>query len=931
MHMNKTSKIALALLFTLSVAGTVRAIPADPRPRTYVQANGQTITYRVMGDEYGHLAVTEDGYPITLNKLTGNYEYAVMKGGRIVSSGITATDASRRTPQVKAMLDGVDARQMLTALRAQSPMRTAQGKQQANQKGLRKQYKKMNDYPTLGFRHSPVFLLEFSDQGFTTISDPKAFYSRMLNQTGFNEFGGTGSAAQYYRENSHGLFTIEYDVIGPIRLSKPTSYYAETDERAAEGLAEACQIADSLGLVDFSQYDSNNDGVVDNIFFFYAGYAQSDTGDEGYIWPHSWNLTRAGIDLRLNGKIIDSYACSNEIRYDKKATTPQPTGVGTFIHEFGHVLGIPDLYSTTYNMLVYNIESWDLMSSGSYNNNMCTPPALSAYEKWSLGWEQPRELTLEADSLITLSKTQDGGSLMKTGPTENELFFFENRQHTGWDAYLPGHGMLIWHIDNDSVKHLNNNVNNDASHQCVGLAVASSVGKHAYDSYPGAGNVTETQLTDWDGNRLDLQPKYIEEHDSLISFVLDGVQVKVDDVNGLKLTKVTDEEAATVWDKGKNVSYYEAQLCEVKPDGSLSKVGEASKTYEPNIALDGLTPATDYQLDVTAVIGDSRSTAASIKFTTEALYFYKRKPIVADPTAITATGFTANWQPLQGATDYKLTVNSLTYSEQAAERGYDFSSKSDGMPSTWQSSSSSFSAVEGYYGAEPPSLRFGKDGDCLTMSYNESLAYGLKFWYRSAKASGKLTIEQKVNGQWVTVATIDNPSIEGETVEYNLDGATEVKLTYGRESGYLCIDDVVLSVKSIERKPCDGYMQVSTGGNSSLQVSGLEPSSNYSYVVKAVNNEGEESVVSDEMRATTLTADAINSVSTTGDWSVKGSDGQVAVCNHSQRPAIITVYGIAGDVVATASVDADAAASIALAKGIYIVKLGDESRKIVVN
>lgn len=917
--MNNISKIALAMLLAITAGGTVRAIPADPRLRTHVQPDGQTLNYRVVGDEYGHISVTEDGYPIVLNKKKDCYEYAVVKNNRVAASGITATEASRRTPQVKAMLAKTDARQMLASLRSKSPLA----------KAPRRQYKKMNDYPTIGFRHSPVLLLEFADQGFTTVSDPQAFYTRMLNQKGFNEFGGTGSAAQYYEENSHGLFSVQYDVIGPIRLSHPASYYAESDERAAEALAEGCQIAHDKGLADFSQYDCNNDGVVDNIFFFYAGYAQSDSGNEGYIWPHSWTLPEAGIDLQLDGKTISSYACSNEIRYDKKAATPEPTGVGTFIHEFGHVLGIPDLYSTTYNMFVYNIESWDLMSSGSYNNNMCTPPALSAYEKWSLGWEQPKELTLAADSLITLTKTQDGGSLMKTGPTDNELFFFENRQRTGWDTYIPGHGMLVWHIDNDSTKHVNNNVNNDASHQCVGLAVASAVGKHSYDPYPGAGNVTETALTDWDGNRLDIQAKYIEEQDSVVSFVLDGVKIKMDDISGLAVGQVTDESADVVWNKSKNVSHYVADLYRVAADGNLTKVNAGGEVREPEVKLDGLEPATSYRLDVYGVIGDSHSDTASVDFTTDALYFNKRQPVVGEPSAIGATCFTANWQPVADAVDYRLTVNSLLYSENASERGYDFSDKAEGMPATWQTSATAFSALAGFYGAEAPSLRMGKDGDWLVMGYPESLVYGVKFWYRSAKASGKLKVEAKIGGQWTAVATIDAPSTEGTTVSYDVDGATDVRLSYERESGYVCIDDVVLSVRSIERKPFGSYASVSTGGGNSLVVDGLLPDADYGYVVKAVNADGVESLVSAEMRVHTTAATSVGNVkSGSVDISVLG--GLLTLRNNGSDACRADVYSVTGQSVATLRIAAGGTCSTALANGVYVVRLGNVAAKKIV-
>ena len=133
---------------------------------------------------------------------------------------------------------------------------------------------------------------------------------------------------------------------------------SSTDNPVAleEFVREACTLADPL--VDFSQYDHNQDGFVDNIYFFYAGKGEADSGDGNAIWPHSAYYAdiakEAGAtqkSLKLDGIEVGNYTCSNEI--NGTIITPQPAGIGTFVHEFGHVLGLADHYDIYYGMATF--------------------------------------------------------------------------------------------------------------------------------------------------------------------------------------------------------------------------------------------------------------------------------------------------------------------------------------------------------------------------------------------------------------------------------------------------------------------------------------------------------------------------------------------------------------------------------------------------
>lgn len=891
----------------------VEAIPADPRLRSFVQNSGDTLNYRVIGDEHAHMAVTLDGFPLKFNKIKKCFEYAKMDKNVLSSTGIIAANGNRRSVQDVSFLNKIGAKETARSF--------------FSQRGIaHKLFKKINNYPTTGSRHSLVLLVEFKDKSFTSVDNPQQFYKRMLNETGFSDYGGTGSVSQYYRENSHGLFDVQYDVVGPIQLDKPYRYYGESDDSCVVAFMDACKKADSLGIVDFKKYDCNKDGEVDNIFFFFAGYGEADSGDESTIWPNSWSLDEAGRTLSLQGMKINSYACSNEIRYNKNTSTLIPTGVGTFIHEFGHVLGFPDLYDTSYNYLAYGIETWDLMASGSYNNDMCTPPNLSAFEKWTLDWEEPAELTLGADSVINLTKTIDGKSLMITGPASNEYFFIENRQGAGWDYYLPGHGMLVWHVDLDSAKYMTNTVNNDASHQCIDIVEASAIGKHSYDPYPGADKVVKTKLYSWNGDLIDEQPAFITEKDSLISFALAGVKIKMGHLDSLNVDSITDNSFRISWNKIDKASQYIVNINYKDKSGDIHDVMDDFATNATSLNIDSLLPDTKYNVAVYGLVCDSRSDTVTASVKTDELYFYKRMVSVLDATDVGMNGFTANWQPLKDADSYAVTLNTLAYGDNTNDEYYDFSG--DELPDLWQSSSSSYSAVSGFYGASAPSLRLSKDGDYLTIGYPESLIYKLKFWYRSAKASGKIYIEKNVAGSWVVLDSISSPSVTGTEVGYDIDGSSAVRIRYSRVFGYIAIDDVTATVKSIVRTPVAGYCDYNVGNVHSFSFDKLSSSTNYGYTVKAMNGAVSTSA-SDEIRVSTLVPADVKIVGE-GGCAVRSFMNQIIIFNTTGTAHHAEIFDANGCICRTLTLGANETASCVMTKGLYLVKIGDVITKVFI-
>lgn len=495
------------------------ALPADSRPKQYIQPDGTTVTIKKCGDEHGHYYLTEDGY--LLMKQDGYMRYAnVDEHGNIVVSGLNASPAMLRTNQENLYLSTVDMDKVYEAMANTKQSRKRPASRDVYSQGLG--LFPGSHFPLSGSPKGMAILVEFQDKKFS-MDDPQDYYYRYLNQPGFNDHGGTGSVSDYFYDNSMGVFTPDFDVYGPVTLPNPYKYYGENarggdDMRAEEMIIDGCTILDEV--VDFSAYDYDEDGFVDNIYVIYAGEGEATSTDEDTVWPHSYELSVNYSYLWVDGVIIDSYACSNEV------VNGVPEGIGNFVHEFSHVLGLPDLYSTVSNM-AFTPGEWTVMDQGSYNNDSRTPPYYTAFERYALGWISPKILG-ESEDKVTLDNIAANECCLIPTADENEYFLLENRQQVGWDEYLPGHGMLVWHIHYVPRIWEMNTVNNNVNHQYVDIIEADnrrSERNRDGDTFPGTKNITSftstttPALKTWADVSIDCPITDITEIDGLISFV----------------------------------------------------------------------------------------------------------------------------------------------------------------------------------------------------------------------------------------------------------------------------------------------------------------------------------------------------------------------------------------------------------------------------
>lgn len=455
----------------LSLPGLLSAVPADPRPRVITNPDGSTVTVRVHGNEYFHFMTDAECTRILELDSRGFISDAVRDGKTLAYSDANVSalrsEAYARFPIPEEASSGSTIHKMATL--------DSEGR---------------SNYPTIGKgNRSLVVLVEFQDVEFT-VENPKDYFTRQLNEPGFSDYGGKGSALDYYIDASNGLYVPQFDVYGPVKVSKNASYFKDMGS-ANMGLLirESLTALHDAGEIDFSNYDLDEDDVVDTVFFYYAGYGSADSQTET-IWPHQSDYryfsSFGSAQLKFEGKKIGPYACANELKGWHPLTGKMPwqdgsepwvDGIGTFVHEYGHVLGLPDFYDTNYTegVDVLTPGQWSVMAEGCYNFDGCRPPLYSAYEQWLCRWLDYTEAEDATQyNLVALGNSSEPQAVRisipktETGDTrESEYFIIEARDASKWDSCFPESGLVIWRVNYNKSLWINNSVNSSKSSNVV--------------------------------------------------------------------------------------------------------------------------------------------------------------------------------------------------------------------------------------------------------------------------------------------------------------------------------------------------------------------------------------------------------------------------------------------------------------------------------
>lgn len=921
-------RIALLLSVVFSFSIELVAVPAKPGLVTVRQADGTEIQVRIMGDEHSHYYLSEDGY-LLVN--TGDtYFYADADAQQnIVRSDIQARPKAERSAEARAFLSKVDMANVMKALAKNSEKVRAARAPQRNV-GLFDV-----GFPSVGKQKGLVVLVEYQDVKFN-LSDPYGYFSRMLNEDGFSDYGGTGCAAEYFRKSSMGKFEPEFDVYGPVTLSRNMSYYggndyAGNDSNPEKMAIEACQLLDSS--VDFSEYDRDGDGFIDNVFVFYAGRGEASGGSANTVWPHAWNITAAtSTPYVFDGVRLDRYACTNEWQGSR------PDGVGTFIHEFSHVMGLPDLYATSYTS-AFTPGAWSALDYGPYNNDGCTPPLYSVYERYALGWIEPK--VLEQPETVTLRDISYNDACIVKTKSENEFFLFENRQQQGWDKYIPGHGMLVWHVDYNKLVWDRNTVNNDASHQYVDIEEADGIrseSTRAGDAFPGTAGVTSftddtnPSMKTWNGTKLGKPITEITETGGIIRFKVSGGLIPPEPVKAQPATDITAGTFVAHWDASDEAeSYVISAYAKTKTSDGREMLSYVEGFYNRNVGnatsvkVEGLNPLTEYFYIVYVVNGNGKSKASNeMKVTTGEPTFDFYRPVAKEAENVSSTSFVANWELVDEAIEYHLDVYTKTWSNFDHDiNGFDNGVKD--QPEGWTTNSSQSYANTAYSGIAIPALRMASDGSYIESPVYSADIRSVSFWHRGSKAAEENSIRvsaRNVSGAWTLVGEeeIENGA-GGKTVKIdNLpEGTRAVRIEYSMSgTGSLAIDDI--DIEWGGRAELNGQtFLVQDNNRTSLLIDNLQPSTDYYYRIMATNGTL-NSLVSNEIKVRTKAVSTAISDVTTESPSVKVTGNSLVISGAEGQSIVVT--DIAGRVICKTQHAAESKVVHLPSKGIYLIRIG---------
>ncbi len=944
-------RIIAAVMLSLIGASTAFAIPAKRVFRTIVQPDGSIVKAMPVGDEYAHYYIDEDGTPMDFDT-EGTLRYIKADAsGDILFSPMAATGASARTTEAKEFVRNISTQNLENVIAMRSAKaRISRIQSQPQVKATTKapangvpQYGMglfTSNYPRTGDVRSLVFLVEYQDVKFR-VPDAHRFFDDMLNKEGFNEYNGTGSARDYFLEQSHGNFRPHFDVYGPVTLPNKMAYYGENrygqDLRPEEMVLHAAEILKDQ--IDFSIYDYDNNGQVDNIYIIYAGLGENSGGHSTSVWPHSYQINNGP---EYNGKKIYAYACSNEI------TDGKPDGIGTFCHEYSHVLGLPDLYGTQYT-LSCTPKSWSVMDYGPYNNDSRTPPNYSVFERNALGWIQP--LVADGPESVELDAihVSNRAYLIQTQNT-NEFFLIENRQQDGWDKYIPGHGMLLWHIDFDQLKWDQNIVNNNRYHQHVDIVEAigrtgeSSITLAGY-SFPGTtGKTSITRdtnpaLADWNGTGIDMPITDITENEGLITFNLLGGAIEIAAPAKPELSAGNIGDVHATWETVEGATSYLVTFYTRDIDSNIAIVRDYKDYNVGNVleyTFDSLQGNTEYFCTVRACIGRNISDPSEeTSITTPKIDF-----IYTAPNAISCERSGDNailtWEALEGAEKYLVTAE---YEELADDirTKIAFGEATDTeitVPEGWQWSEGAehgyFSISTGFFGEAAPALKFENNNATLTSPEIELDIKNISFWLRGASvaAAAKLDLQgrysEKDNWRSLTLFNALNVyNSRGKTLDATIPtGIHQLRFVYTSTKGAIAFDDLTITTSGYVYLPLAESADAGTALNYTVEIPSSATGIRFSVV--GLDSEGRRSRPSNQVFVRLETNGINDAIASTKTISANGR-----TVLYSGTPGdIVTVYTLSGAVAAKTQAGTDGHAEMELPAGFYIVTTPQGSIKI---
>ena len=454
-------KFLLTITAAVLACAMAMAAPAKPKTITHVQSDGTTVTLTMRGGEFNRSLVTMDGLTVGRDA-HGDYCY---------SAGDALSDMLAHDPGAR----GLQETAFVVAYRDQMAPSGA-----TRRVPRREDENDHPQVPTMGSPRIPIILVNYTDIRFVD-EDPVTTFQNQFNEKPM-------SCLHYFESQSRGLFSPKFDILGPVDLPNDRAFYGsnkrvfgtDVDEQLGTMIYDACT---GLNGVDFSDYDNDGDGFVDVAVVLYAGVGEAQAWRfvPECVWPCQWDMQEA-LDwdcsttgpFQLDGVTINRFAVFNELEGSYDNST-EIDGVGTFCHEFGHCLGLPDFYPTNGGNY-YGMSTWDIMDNGCYLNGGHTPAGYTSYERHFMGWMDLIDATPSTQYTLAPLNTDEGTAIKVINDANpDEYYLLEYRTKTGWDAYIAGEGIMVLHVDYDKYFWDNNTPNNSPSHPRMTIIPADNI------------------------------------------------------------------------------------------------------------------------------------------------------------------------------------------------------------------------------------------------------------------------------------------------------------------------------------------------------------------------------------------------------------------------------------------------------------------------
>lgn len=450
-------RICLGACLCLSSIG-VWGAKANSIPVQVRQSDGTTITVILRGDEHINWYTTLDGVLLVQAADNSYYVGKVTKDGRLIATQQLAHEAAWRSSTETNLIRKQDKDKFYSYIsKVAEQSENSYNNSPLTRVTVDSGYGGVPYFPHTGSPKALVILAEFADTTFTIQNTKQVFTNYLMNEGHFTETAYAQNrnykgVRGYFKDCSYGQFTPTFDVVGPVKLPKPQTYYGVENDNITDLMTDACNAVDNE--VDFSQYDANGDGLVDLVYIIYAGHSANYRGNASTdIWPKSGTTI---LSKTFDGKSIRRYGVSNELagRENKKKEKETINGIGLFCHEFSHTLGLPDIYAYKTNAEDQNdqgMELWDLMDGGTEVQGGRVPSPYLAWEREAMGWMSIDTLTTDCH-IANLKTIDNGGKAYKilNPSASNEYIVLQSIQKGGWyqgwgNGSYPK-GLLVYRI-----------------------------------------------------------------------------------------------------------------------------------------------------------------------------------------------------------------------------------------------------------------------------------------------------------------------------------------------------------------------------------------------------------------------------------------------------------------------------------------------------